>query len=256
MSVDTPMTQNCPSWHQPTPSMTLNSHDVHLWRAFLGQSQTCIDQLILLLSADELSRAAKFHFETDRERFILCRGILRTILGRYLDIDPGRVKFGSGPYGKLYLVNEFAGVPIQFNLSRTQHIALYAFTSGCMIGVDVEHVRPISNIEQIAALSFSDYENHTFSTIHQEQKQIAFFHGWTRKEAYIKAIGDGLFSPLRAFDVSLAPNEPSRILSINGSTEEALRWSIETLEPASNHVAAVAIEGHRYDIDYYEWQFN
>jgi 4'-phosphopantetheinyl transferase len=250
------MTQSCPSWHYPSQSITLNSQDVHLWRAFLCRSATYIDKLTPLLSADELSRAASFHFENDRDRFILCRGILRIILGRYLDMNPKHLKFRSGPYGKPYLVNEFQGAQVQFNLSHTQHLALYAFTSNHIIGVDVEYVRPILDIEQIAALNFSNYENNIFKTLRPNQKEVAFFNCWTRKEAYIKAIGEGLNLPLRSFDVSLAPNESARLLSINGSTNEASHWSIESLVPASDHVAAVAIKGCNYDINYYEWRFD
>jgi 4'-phosphopantetheinyl transferase len=154
MSVDAPATQTRLSWHHPSRSMTLRNQDVHVWRAFLDQSETCVDRLTPWLSADELSRAARFHFEADRERFILCRGILRMILGRYLDTGPGRLKFRSGPHGKPYLANDFAGIQIQFNLSHTQHLALYALSTDCRIGVDVEYVQPISNVEQIVASVF------------------------------------------------------------------------------------------------------
>jgi 4'-phosphopantetheinyl transferase len=205
-----------------------------------------------LLSADELSRAASFRFQNDRDRFISCRSILRIILGRYLDINPKYLKFRSGPYGKPYLVNEFKDARIQFNLSHTQHLALYALTSNCIIGVDVEHIRPILDIEQIAALNFSDYENNIFSKLQPEQKEVAFFNCWTRKEAYIKAIGEGLNLPLRTFDVSLAPNEAPKLLSINGSVNEASHWSLESLIPDPDHVAAMAIKRYHYDIHYYE----
>jgi 4'-phosphopantetheinyl transferase len=250
------MTQSSPSWHYPSQSIGLNSQDVHLWRAFLRQSATCIDKLTPLLSEDELSRAASFHFENDRERFILCRGILRIILGRYLDINPKHLKFRSGPYGKPYLVNESAGAHIQFNLTHSHNLALYAFTSNCMIGIDVEYILQIMDIEHIVDNSFSDYEISIFKTLKPNQKEIAFFNCWTRKEAYVKAIGEGLNLPLHTFDVSLAPNEPSRILSISGSTNEALLWSIETFIPAVDHVATVAIKESNYHICYYEWQFD
>jgi len=254
--VDKTMTDGCPCWHYPARPIRLAPRDVHIWRAFPCHGATFIDQLAPLLSEDELSRAASFRFESDRNRFIVCRAILRNILGLYLGIGPEHVKFRMGPLGKPYPANESGGVQIQFSLSHTHHIALYAFTSNRRIGVDIEQVRTISNLDQVAAFSFSDYENHVFRSLRPDRKEAAFYNCWTRKEAYVKAIGEGLSSPFRAFDVSLSPDEPCRLLRINGSADEALLWSMETLEPAPDHVAAVVVEKFDYHMNRYEWKFD
>ena len=137
---------------------------------------------------------------------------------------------------------------LRFNLSHSQGLALYAVTRGREIGVDLECIRPISDAEQIAERFFSAHENAVFRTIPAHEKPKAFFNCWTRKEAYLKALGDGLARPLDEFDVSLAPGEPAKLLRIEGAPQEASRWSLNRLEPGSGYVAALAVEGYGYQL--------
>jgi 4'-phosphopantetheinyl transferase len=212
-----------------------------------------VQQLAQTLSEEEHRKAKCFHFEQDRKRFIVGRGVLRTILGLYLGVEPSLLRFCYNSHGKPYLADRFGGGALQFNLSHSHELALYAFTRGREIGVDLEYIRYIPDAEQIAASFFSARENTVLHTLPTSQKQETFFNCWTRKEAYIKAIGNGLAQPLDKFDVSLAPGEPARLLSVDGAPEEASRWSLKALTPAPGYVAALAVEGHNWSLTY--WQF-
>lgn len=198
-------------------------------------------------------RAELFHFEQDRKRFIVGRGVLRTILALYLGTEPSRLQFCYGPHGKPYLADRLGDATLRFNLAHSHELALYAFTRGREIGVDLEYIRYMPGVEQIAARFFSTRENAVLHALPTSQKQEAFFNCWTLKEAYIKAIGNGLAQPLDKFDVSLAPGEPARLLSVEGAPEEASRWSLKALTPAPGYVAALAVEGHDWRLTY--WQF-
>lgn len=241
------------SWLPPPAHLTLSSNDVHVWRATLDQPAGRVRQLAQTLSEEERMRAEHFHFEQDRKRFIVGHGVLRTIIGLYLGTEPSLLQFCYGPHGKPYLAERFSEGTLRFNLAHSHELALYAFTRGREIGVDLEYIRYMPDVEQIAASFFSARENAVLHALPTSQKQEAFFNCWTRKEAYIKAIGNGLAQPLDKFDVSLAPGEPARLLSVEGDTEEASRWSLKALTPAPGYVAALAVEGHNWRLTY--WHF-
>jgi 4'-phosphopantetheinyl transferase len=233
--------------------LILSENEVHIWRAPLDQPDLCIRQLGQMLSEEECIRAKRFRFEDDGRHFVVSRGILRAILSLYLDIEPSRLQFCYARHGKPYLAEELGRGALRFNLAHSHELALYAFTRGREIGVDVEYVRHMPDAEQISASFFSAQENAVLSALPADQKQEAFFSCWTRKEAYIKATGEGLTQPLDMFDVSLTPGEPARLLNVEGNPEEASRWSLEALRPASDYVAALAVEGHGWFPVY--WQF-
>ncbi len=242
------------SWYLSPANLVLSDNEIHVWRASLDQPAAYVGQLRQTLSPDERSRAERFQFERDRRRFIVGRGVLRAILGYYLSLDPGRLQFRYGPRGKPCLSEELGGDTLQFNLAHSHELALYAFTAGREIGIDLEYIRPIPDIEQIAARFFSASENATWRILPANQKQEAFFNCWTRKEAYLKATGNGLAQPLDQFDVSLAPGEPVRLLRVRGASEEVSRWSLAALTPAPGYVAAVAIEGHDWHLSCWQYQ--
>jgi 4'-phosphopantetheinyl transferase len=227
----------------PTSRLALSSDDVQILYASLEQPATLVCQLAQVLSDDERGRAERFHFERDMRRFTVSHGLLRIILGRYLGVEPGRLCFHYGTHGKPYLSPRSVHLPLQFNLSHSHELVLYALTLDRQIGVDVEYVRPIQDMEQIAARFFSPPEYAALCSLPESQKLEAFFNCWTRKEAYIKAIGDGLVHPLDRFQVSLAPGEPARLLSVEGAPEEAERWVLRSLTPVHGYIAALAVEG-------------
>ena len=205
------------------------------------------------LSEKEVMRADRFYFERDRKHFIVGRGVLRAILGIYLGMEPDQLEFSYGAYGKPYLADGCGEREVRFNLSHSNELALYAFVRGREIGVDLEYIRDIPDIEQIAARFFSARENIVLHGLPAAQKQEAFFRCWTRKEAYIKAIGNGLTHPLDQFDVSLAPGEPARLLTVAGEPDKTKRWALRELAPAPGYQAALAVSGHDLRIQHWQW---
>jgi 4'-phosphopantetheinyl transferase len=231
-------------WLASPPDLALSSDEVHVWRASLGQPTSRVEQLVRTLSDDERGRAERFHSERDRTRFVVARGTLRSILGHYLGVEPGRVQFEYGPRGKPHMAEPFANLALRFNLAHSHDWALYAFAHHREVGIDLERACPLPDAEEIATRFFSARESAAWRALSPNRRQQAFYLCWTRKEAYIKAIGDGLALPLDQFDVSLAPTEPARLLRVEGNPKEAKRWSLQTLEPAPGYVAALAVEGH------------
>ncbi len=242
-----------PSWNIPLSSLSLSNRDIHIWQADLDLPTISIQKLNQTLSIDERERAERFHFDQDRKRFIAGRGILRTILGCYLGVEPSLLHFCSGKNGKPRLAHTLGNGTIHFSLSHSEGIVLYGFTRGREIGVDIERVRDIPEMDQIAEQFFSVKENDIFRSLPENKKKGAFFNCWTRKEAFIKAIGDGFSRPLDKFDVSLVPGEPARLLSIEGDSKEASRWSIQDLKPPSGFAAAFAVEGQTWRLHCWEW---
>ena len=192
-----------------------------------------------LLSPAERVRAARFAFDRDRRTFVMSHGILRRVLGVVCHENPARLRFRQGLRGKPYLVDAPPG--LQFNLSHTDGFCVVGVTRGAAIGVDVERVRATDDMGALVRQCFSVAEQREFDALPQGERCRAFFKGWTRKEAFIKAIGDGLSYPLDSFDVSLAPQGPARLLAIGGSTKAAAEWTMDALEPVPDVQAAVAV---------------
>jgi 4'-phosphopantetheinyl transferase len=226
---------------------------VHLWCTQLDRLASEIKALQQTLSADERTRAARYHFQKDRDQFVVARGLLRTLLGRYLGVSPEHLRFRYNAYGKPGLNSEFDGGTLRFNLSHSHGLVLYALTRGRDIGVDVEHIRPEFAEGQIAERFFSPREVTLLRRLPVALQPIAFFHCWTRKEAFIKARGEGMTLPLDQFDVSLTPGEPARLLHTQWDPQEPLRWSLRELAPAPGYVGAVAVEGGNWQIEWQEW---
>ncbi len=225
--------------HQPE----LKPGNVHVWRAVLDQSEAVCCELEGALSPDERARAARFHFPHDRRRFTVARGVLRHIIGAYLGVQPDAVQFKYGRLGKPALD---AGAPprrLCFNTSHSRTLALFALSRDRELGVDVEYMRAVPDAAHIAERFFSKSENAALKALPPEQQHEAFFTCWTRKEAYIKAIGDGLSRPLHGFEVSLSPGEPARLTRVDGDEYEAHRWSMLDLAPGPGYRGALVAEG-------------
>ncbi|NEP09962.1 MAG: 4'-phosphopantetheinyl transferase superfamily protein [Symploca sp. SIO2C1] len=234
-------------WQAPPKNLVLSEDDVHVWRAKLDLPAAQIQQLAQTLSTDEQQRADRFYFEKDTKHFIAGRGFLRTILGCYLDLQPGQLKFSYSSRGKPALANIGRGGTLDFNLSHSRGMALYAVTRNRQIGIDLEYIRSISDVEQLAKRFFSPRESAVISSVSPEQKQEEFFKGWTAKEAYLKATGDGL-AGLEEVEISLTPGEPAALLSIQGDTQLASHWCLYPLSPAPGYQAAMMVEGHDWHL--------
>jgi 4'-phosphopantetheinyl transferase len=214
--------------------------EIHLWQATLND---CLaDTLKHLLSADEICRADRFHFAKDRNHFIAARGLLRALLAVYLETKADELQFSYAEKGKPYLEESAGG--IDFNLAHSHGKALYAFSAGRQLGVDLEFIREDLEYEKIAQRFFSLREVESLRTLPAEFRKEAFFNCWTRKEAYIKARGEGLSMPLDEFDVSLAPGEPAALLRNHKEPAEVDRWRMRSIALPSGYVAAVVAEGN------------
>ena len=242
-----------PSWNSPPLDLTLDLGEIHVWRVSLAQTESCLQSLQQTLSTDERAKADRFVFPKDRSQFILSRGALRAILSRYLNISSHILRFDYNPYGKPSLIVTQGGNTLRFNVSHSRGIALIAITKNLDIGVDIEGINPNFSCLEIAEKFFSPLENSVLRSLPEHLQATAFFTCWTRKEAYIKAVGKGLSIPLNKFDVSLAPGEPAALLNVEGNPEEASKWSLIELFPCSDMVAAVAVAGDCWKLHCWEW---
>lgn len=242
-----------PQWGSPPVDLCLGLTEVHVWQAALDPSPLVVERLRGVLSPDEQARATRFCFERDRRRFITARGTLRLILSRYLLIEPTRVTFHYGPHGKPFLANECEGSRMQFNLSHAQERALYAFNLERAIGVDLEYLKPETDVRAIAIRFFSPSESAALLALPPAQRLEAFFKCWTRKEAYLKGRGLGLSLPLDQFDVSFVTDQFPRLLETRHDPAEAQRWSLQALDPAPGYTGAVAVEGQPEVLKCWQW---
>jgi 4'-phosphopantetheinyl transferase len=231
----------------------LAADEVHVWQVSLDRPDSSVRRLARLLSPDEGARAKRFVIDRVRRRFVVCRGVLRLILGRYTGAAPGQLRFTYGAHGKPALAPGPGG-EVCFNVSHSDGLALYAVARGREIGVDVERLRPLPGAERIAERFFSIPEQAALQALPAERKLEAFYTCWTRKEAYIKARGDGLGHPLDQFAVSIAPGEPARLSPAgDGDGREIARWSLEGLPPAPGYVAALAGRGRGWRLASRQW---
>jgi len=248
-----PSTSPVPPWRVPPETFVLGCDEVHVWRATLDQAASQIQNFRHNLAADEQARAGRFYFEKDRGHFIVARGVLRAILGGYLKRAPEGLSFCYSAHGKPALTGESSGDAIRFNVSHSHGIALYAVTRGREVGVDLERIRSDLAVAEIAERFFSQREVAMLRTLSTEAQREAFFRCWTRKEAYIKARGEGLSLPLDQIDVSLAPGKPDAVPGAQPDTSEASHWSLQELNPAPGYVAALAMEGHGWHLACWQW---
>jgi 4'-phosphopantetheinyl transferase len=238
------------NWSRPVKDVGLQPHQVDIWRVLLDPYSGSVTFFESTLSAEESGRAARFHFQADRDRFILAHGCLRAILARYLHCEPRQVDFSAGEFGKPALAPP---QELNFNLSHSGDIALIAIARQHNIGIDVERIRPEMEIESIASRFFSQAEISELMALPPDQREIGFFHGWTRKEAYIKAQGSGLSLPLDSFDVSLAPGEPTALQSTRPDAAEADRWTLISIDVSPGYAGALAVRGRGLEFRYWNW---
>lgn len=239
------------NWIGPPENLTLDQNQVDVWRvSILDFPPDSVRWMESMLSAEENRRAARFHFEIDRHRFILSHGALRDILARYLYISPEDVQFEIGEHGKP-IISSKPG--LDFNLSHSGDFALIAIGNGHKIGVDVEKHRHDMEYEKIAQRFFSEREKIELKKLSTDQKVIGFFNCWTRKEAYIKAQGLGLLLPLDDFDVSLTPNQPAILHATRPDPQEASNWILFSVQVHPDHTGAVAVNGKNMRLRLWDW---
>ncbi|HSU14482.1 4'-phosphopantetheinyl transferase family protein [Longimicrobium sp.] len=242
-----------PAWEPAPPRPALAADEVHVWRASLAATPDELARYHAVLSADERERAARFRFEVHRDRFIAGRGIQRQVLARYLGADPAALRYRLAEHGKPALDGPEAAGGLRFNVSNSGDGLLIALALGRELGVDLEAVLPVGDRDAVARRFFSVPENQVYDSIPDEARDLAFFTCWTRKEAYIKAIGEGLTMPLDRFDVTLRPGEPAHLLCTRGTPDEAARWTLRELDPGPGWLGALAVEGGGWSLRLFDW---
>jgi 4'-phosphopantetheinyl transferase len=237
-------------------SFCVTNTKVHVWHAALQQPVEVVQKLHALLSEEERQRAERFRFQEHRNTFIVSQGILRYLLSRYTGIEPGRILFKYNLAGKPFLANEEVVPEIYFNLSHASQLVLYAFSWGRQVGIDVECIRPMEEMDLVAEGIFSPGEYGRFRKISEKDRLRAFYHCWTRKEAFIKAVGEGLSFPLQDFEVSFEPGERAELVSIQGSLEKASQWAMHDLKASDGYAAALVVEGKEHSITQKQWAYS
>jgi len=223
--------------------------EVHLWRVDLAAVAGAEQKWQRVLSPDERTRAARFHFAKDRQFFTATRALLRTILGSYVASDPAKLVFHYSEKEKPSLApgggdSSHSGNRVQFNISHSGTTALLAFAQDRALGVDIEKIREDFDHEAVARRFFSDHEQTQLSGLPPSEKYRGFFRCWTRKEAFIKAIGTGLSFPLDQFDVSLSPGKDNALLATRPDQAEAARWSLREVPAGEGYAGAMCVQGH------------
>jgi len=238
-------------WLNPPDNLILSENEIHIWRADLELDEYFQSSFLKLLSPDEKNRAEKFRFAKDSRNFIAARGMLRSFIGKYLEINPAEISFQYSNFGKPGIANNNS---LQFNISHSQNIALFAFARTFNIGIDVEFVNPNIEAKDIATNFFSTNEIRNLLALPAEQQTLGFFNCWTRKEAFIKAVGEGLSFPLDKFEVSLEPDKPAKLLATHWEPEAVSKWSLYSMLPATDFVGCLAIEGLPEEVKFWNWQ--
>jgi 4'-phosphopantetheinyl transferase len=236
-------------WVEGPRKVDLEDGEIHVWRARLDCDASLLPHFEATLSSDEMSRAERFHFSRDRNGYITGRGILRELLARYLGRSPAELEFCYGPWGKPFLRQENQTRSVQFNVSHSQGWALLAFAVGRNLGVDVEFVRADVAADEMAERYFSTQEIAELKALPQTMRAEGFFLCWTRKEAYIKARGEGLQIPFDSFHVSFTPGEPERLQSL-----DSFRWSLCPLSPDPRYAGALVVEGNDWQLRCWDWK--
>ncbi|MHB1134125.1 MAG: 4'-phosphopantetheinyl transferase family protein [Chloroflexota bacterium] len=237
-------------WAPVPAGLTLGPGEVHLWRADLARLGDYLEDCAALLDEGERARAARFHFARDRERFTLAHGLLRLLLGRYAGAPPAALRFAAGPRGKPTLAGAPQGVGPHFNLSHSHLLALFAFARGTEVGVDVERVRADLPWPQLARRVCGEAEQALLAALPEEGGRARFFDLWAAKEAYAKALGEGLGLAMETVAVDLARAPRFRLLDLASGRADA-DWTGLLLSPAPGYAGAIV---HRVGATLRYWQ--
>jgi 4'-phosphopantetheinyl transferase len=221
--------------------LNLGVNDVHIWYLDLNLYLDKLEEFKAILSQEELTKAFKFKFEKHQNRFIITRANLRLILSKYINIAPENIEFIYSEKGKPSLAQNYDDLGIEFNLSHSGELALYAVTKDKRIGIDVEKIRTNCDVESIAKRFFCESEYQFISRLPEGEKQRVFYQVWTRKEAYLKATGEGLGGGLDTIELDLESKD-TKIISIKGEEKTSNNWYLYELKMPENYLASLAVE--------------
>ncbi len=229
----------------------IRRESIHIWDVYLDIPPRCVNELCLIMSEDELARMDRFYFESDRLRFAARRGLLRIILGRYLDVDPAAIRFQVAPGGKPYLQHPSNSAAVSFNTSHSNGWAVFAFFSQRRVGIDVEEIRCLPDAEQIASKVLSPRERGSLRLAPPWDVDRRFLQYWTAKEAFVKATGEGLTRDIGGVEIDLTLGSRPGLLSLDGDQLDASRWRLIDIRTIPGFVAALVAEGH----DWVTWNW-
>ncbi|WJR80342.1 4'-phosphopantetheinyl transferase superfamily protein [Bradyrhizobium sp. NP1] len=236
------MSRRSSIWCSPDGTYGLLDRAVDVWRTTLNSSSADLSKLSGSLSSEERERADRFRWEQDRARFMLGRIMARSVLGHCLQKPASTIQLAVDHAGKPVVASPSETPPLHFNISHAGDYVLLALARDRRVGVDVEQISDIRDLNEIAARCFSKAEYSRLQTIPERMRPQSFYRCWTLKEAYLKARGDGLSLPLESFDVAFLPGEMPRLLETRFDPADAARWCLRELDMGSAYLAAVAIE--------------
>ena len=256
------------AWLPPIENYHLPLDEVHVWRAKLEWPAEYIANWYDVLSRDERERAERYHFQVDRNRHVIGRFLSKILIGRCLHIKAASVSFTYDAKGKPRLANNHgrstyrsgktvrtsgATSTLNFNISHSGDYILVALAYGRDLGVDIERIRKDFDPNLVAKRFFAKRESLILAALPESTMHDAFFACWTRKEAYVKAHGEGLDLALDQFDVAFLPGEEAQLLETRHDPAEASRWVLRNLDAGENYKAALAIQGSSVRLKFWEW---
>lgn len=240
-------------WDTPK-GYEIDRDTVHVWRARFQPAFPSRKRLAESLSEEETDRAKRFVHPSDRDRYVFSHGVLRSILCHYVGCVPRELGFKADEYSKPCLVSPADGKGIQFNISHSGDMTLVAVSRGPAVGIDVELVREVPDALQIVTRFFSPQEREFFASVPQTDLRDSFFDYWTSKEAFLKAMGEGLSYPLDEFSVVLRKGEPEgTVYTRNDDQANAHCWRIVRLQPGSGYCGALVIPEHETGLRFLEF---
>jgi 4'-phosphopantetheinyl transferase len=235
------------NWSVSPDNMTLSKGKIDVWAVPLDSGKGYIAECNELLSKDEISRARRFHFEADQRRFTIARGCLRKLIGRYLKRDAHSIVFQTNEYGKPRLAGE-NDMPLCFNISHSGEMAVMAFTYSRELGVDIELIRENIDHQSLSERFFSEAEATILKSLADEDRLKCFYETWTRKEAFIKAVGKGLSIPLDQFDVSVGVGVSPALVDVRYDCANSSGWFMSEITLNESFAGAIAVEGKDAEI--------
>ncbi len=244
------------NWEAGDPSFHLLSDEVHVWRTFLDVDKESRVRFFRSLSESEKERADRMYHEKDRDRFIVSHGVLRSLLGCYLEQDPKSIQFSESANHKPILALRPSQKDLTFNMSHSGAIGLYAIGSGRAVGIDIEQIRNNVEIEQLATRFFSKNEINALMNLSKAKRTHLFFQFWTRKEAFVKSIGEGLSFPLESCDLSSMSLHKLLPVLLEGADQSECNIYGLDLDPGPGYLAAIAADGENWSVSYQDFSLN
>jgi len=229
--------------------MDLYLNNVHIWNVEANFTENQIESFIDFLSFDEKKRASKFKFPKDRQVFVVARGMLRYLSGFYLKEHPKTIEFKYSEYGRPSFLQDFR---INFNVSHSGNRIIIGFSKEQIIGVDIEKIKSDFAPLDLAKNFFSTEEVKALSQTKEPEMFQAFYRCWTRKESFIKAVGEGLSYPLDSFAVTMDDDHKARFLKIDNTKDSKKDWRLHSFVPAEGYIAAITTDGHPKKIEYFD----